>query len=194
VLVIGLTGGIGTGKSEVGRILTGLGAYVIDTDVLAREVVMPGRPALNEIALAFGEEYLHAGELDRKRLADLVFKDSLALKKLNAIVHPQVVEETTKRIAESGASVVVVEVPLLIESGMISMVNQVWVVVSEYELRIKRIMARSSLNREEAISRIASQLGQEEYVAHADVIIDNSGTLTELEEQVKARWEELVRY
>lgn len=183
--IIGITGGIGTGKSQVCKILQEHGVYVIDADQVARKVVQKGEKALPELVSYFGEEILlPGGELDRKKLADIVFDNSEKLGMLNQITHKYIIEETNQMIKNSSANIVAIEAALLIESGMHKMCDKVISVISDRETRIARILARDHLSRKQAIKRIESQQSDEFYIRHADFVIINNKGIKELEDQV----------
>ena len=195
-LLIGLTGGIGSGKSEVARMLAGLGAAVVDADAIAREVVEPGEPALARLVDAFGPGILAPdGRLDRRRLGRLVFGDQEARRRLESIVHPAIRARTTERIArllqEGLHPAVVWDVPLLFEVGAEGMVDEVWVVTAPRATRLARLKRRDpDLTPEELERRMAAQIPLEEKVARADVVIDNGGDLESTRRQVEAAWRE----
>lgn len=192
MVIIGLTGGIASGKSSVSRILADLGAVIIDADHTARQVVRPGEPAWHEIRRVFGAGVLKPdGQLDRAGLGAIVFADPKARRKLNDIVHPRVIGQIEKEISrerDRGSRVVIVDAPLLLETGMEGMVDQVWVVAVTEETQIQRLMARDGLNREEACQRIKSQMPLAEKLQKADRIIDNNGSPAETREQVLGLW------
>lgn len=197
MLVIGLTGGIASGKSLVAGFLRELGAAVIDADELSRQLVEPGLPAWQEIKRHFGAAILdERGYLDRKKLAGMIFQDQLAREKLNGIIHPRVIAATKTMIAaykkEKAVPAVVVDAPLLIEAGMASLADEVWVVVLPKEKQLERLMKRDKLSREEAEKRINSQMPISEKLRYADRVIDNSGTVEKTLEQVSLAWNELV--
>lgn len=196
MLVIGLTGGIGTGKTEVSKILRELGAAVINADTLGHEVYRPHTEGWREVVQQFGEGILTpGGEVDRRKLGAIVFNDGAALARLNAITHPRIyamIEQQIRKLAEEGHEVVVVEAALLIEAGWKSLVDQVWVVTTLESEALRRIMGRSNLGEEAARARVRSQMPQDERLRHADVIIDNSGSLAELRDQVKRAWNSQV--
>jgi dephospho-CoA kinase len=195
VLRIGLTGGIGSGKSTVVARLTELGAVVIDSDLLAREVVAVGSAGLARVVQRFGADVLLPdGSLDRPALGTLVFGDPAALADLNAIVHPLVrarSEELTAAAAADGARAVVQDVPLLVETGLAASYDKVIVVEAPLELRLERLAGRG-LDAETARARIAAQASDEQRRAVADVVLDNSGSVAELAAQVDAAWARLV--
>lgn len=190
-LLIGLTGNIATGKSEVARMLGALGAVIIDADRIAREVVQPGRPALDAIVRTFGPGVLlPTGELDRPQMARLVFGDPAKLRQLEAIVHPAVREAMWREIrAQPDDAVVVIEVIKLFESGWDRHCDQVWVTHCSPEVQMERLMRYRGLSAEEARARMAAQSPQAEKLARADVVIDTSGSLHETRRQVMAAWQ-----
>jgi dephospho-CoA kinase len=189
---IGLTGGIGSGKSTVCAILAGLGASVIDADALAREVVAPGSEGLAAVVDAFGVGVLAAdGSLDRAALAGKVFADEKARQTLNGITHPRIAARTRALIAQLPDDAVLVhDVPLLVELGMQGAYHLVLVVDAPDELRLARLVSRG-LTADDARARIAAQATREQRLAAADVVIDNSGTLEELRSQVRSVWPRL---
>ncbi|KAG6917315.1 hypothetical protein DXG01_002973 [Tephrocybe rancida] len=195
MLVIGLTGGIATGKSSVSKLLKAKKIPVVDADVLARVVVMPGTRGLKKIVKEFGTEVLQEdGSLDRKKLGEIIFNDEAKRKKLNAIVHPAVRWAMFKKVIEhwvGSEKYCVLDVPLLIEGGVWRWVGQVVVVYCSADIQLQRLMNRDSSTREEALSRLNSQLPITDKVAYADVVIDNSGTPQELSAQIDAFVEKL---
>lgn len=194
VRVIGLTGGIATGKSAVSNILRKFDVPVIDSDELAHRVVEKGQPALEEIVREFGAEvFASDGTLDRRKLGELVFRNPKARKKLEEITHPRIMKMVLEQLARyrlEGRKLVVLDAPLLIEAGLQSMVDQVWVVVCDKDLQVQRLMQRSNLTEEEALERINAQMPLEEKVKYADRVIENNGTLSELEQKVISMWQE----
>jgi dephospho-CoA kinase len=194
LLRVGLTGGIGSGKSEVSRRLAALGAVIIDADVAARAVVAPGTPGLARVAEAFGTGVLGPdGALDRERLGAIVFSDPAARARLNAIVHPLVREwmGAAERAAVDGARgdlVVVHDVPLLAEGGRAGDFDLVIVVDVPPELQLERLVRQRDMAPDQARARIAAQASREQRLAAADIVIDNSGTLDDLDRRVGEVW------
>jgi dephospho-CoA kinase len=186
---VGLTGGIASGKSLVAADLAARGAIVIDADVLARQVVEPGTPALAAIVERFGRQVLTDGQLDRSRLGEIVFADPLARRDLERIVHPAVRARAAEleRAAE-GAAVVVHVIPLLVETGQQQNFDFVVTVDVDQEAQIQRLRARNGFSRGEAEARIAAQATREDRRAAADVVLDNTGTLARLSDQIAALW------
>lgn len=180
IRVIGLTGGIATGKSSVARFFQAKGAVVIDADDLAREAVQPGSRGLAEVVAAFGTEVLTPdGSLDRKRLGGVVFSDSRKRSLLEGILHPEIRRLAGERIAgaaEAGHRVVLYVAPLLIEAGVTDRVDEVWVVTVRPEIQLERLMSRDGLSRAEAQRIIDSQMPLAEKERHGRIVIDNSGT------------------
>lgn len=192
---VGLTGGIGSGKSEVSRRLFELGALVIDADRIAREVVEPGTVGLARVVAAFGPQVLREdGTLNREKLGSIVFPDPEALRRLNAIVHPLVGERVAaiQEAAPAGA-IVVYDVPLLVENGLAEMYDVVIVVDAAEEIRLDRLVRLRGMAEEDAKARIAAQASREERLRAADIVIPNEGSLEELGERVTRVWERLVR-
>ena len=200
MLRVGLTGGIGSGKSEVARRLAEHGAVLIDADVAAREVVVPGSPGLAQVAAAFGEEVLRPdGSLSRERLGEIVFGDPGLRAKLNAIIHPlvrewmQTAERTAVQTAPSPGPVVVHDVPLLAESRGKAGFDAVIVVDAPPDQQLERLVSQRGMSAEQARSRMAAQASREQRLAVADIVIDNSGSLDDLDRRVAEVWSELER-
>jgi dephospho-CoA kinase len=194
VLKIGLTGGIGSGKSEVARRLAARGAVVIDADRIAREVVEPGTPGLARVVATFGEAVLRPdGSLDREKLGAVVFADSDKLASLNAIVHPLVGERVALAQSEADAGAIVVyDVPLLAENKLAPMYDVVIVVDAPDAVRIARLAEHRGMPEQDAKARIAAQASREDRLAVADIVIPNDGPLDELEARVAEVWQELL--
>ena len=193
MLRVGLTGGIGSGKSTVADELARRGAVIIDADQLAREVVEPGTPGLAQIVARFGNRVLVGGKLDRAALAKIVFADPQARQELESIIHPAV----RRRAAELEAaaplrSIVVHVIPLLVETGQAASFDVVVVVDVDSETQLDRLLARGELNAEEALSRIAAQANRAQRLAAADVAVDNNRSLVELRAQIDDLWSDLV--
>ncbi|MCM3354153.1 dephospho-CoA kinase [Bacillus halotolerans] len=188
-LVIGLTGGIASGKSTVANMLIDKGITVIDADIIAKQAVEKGMPAYRQIIDEFGEDILlENGDIDRRKLGALVFTNEQKRLALNSIVHPAVREEMLKRRNESIANqetFVVLDIPLLFESKLESLVDKIIVVSVTKELQLERLTKRNQLTEEEALSRIRSQIPLEEKVSRADNVIDNSRTLEETKQQLE---------
>jgi dephospho-CoA kinase len=192
LLRVGLTGGIASGKSMVAAELAARGAIIIDADVLAREVVEPGTPALAAIVDRFGAQVLSDGRLDRARLAQIVFADPVARRDLERIVHPAVRSRAAELERAAGTAAVVVHViPLLVETGQQEDFDLVVTVDVDHETQIKRLMARNGYTRAEAESRIAAQASREDRRIAADVVLGNTGSVSQLREQIDALWAEL---
>ncbi|MFN2227206.1 MAG: dephospho-CoA kinase [Anaerolineae bacterium] len=191
--VIGLTGNIATGKSEVGRILAGLGARLIDADKVAHEVMRPGGPAYRDVVQAFGPEILAGdGSIDRGKLGAIVFRDPQALRRLERAVHPATVARVDELIAAAREPVVVVEAIKLIEAGMHRGYDELWVVTAPRPLQIRRLVERRGTSEVEAALRVDAQPPQQEKVALADRVFVNDGALDELEESVREAWQEIT--
>ncbi|QXE37411.1 dephospho-CoA kinase, long form [Streptomyces sp. GMY02] len=194
MLRLGLTGGIGAGKSEVSRLLTGYGAVLIDSDRIAREVVEPGTPGLAAVVAEFGPEVLTGdGRLDRPKLGGIVFADQDRLRALNAIVHPLVRARSAELEAAAGPGAIVVhDVPLLVENGLQGLYDLVVVVDASPGTQLDRLVRQRGMTESEARDRMAAQATREERRAVADVVIDNDGPLERLEPQVREVWERLT--
>jgi dephospho-CoA kinase len=188
--LIGLTGGIGSGKSSVSARLASHGAVVIDADAIVRDLQAPGQPVLAAMVERFGPGIVAAdGTLDRQAVADLVFTDAAALADLNAIVHPAVGAEIARRLEAEAATdhVVVLDVPLLVESGRSDLVGLI-VVDVDPDLAVERLVAHRGFTEADARARMARQVSREDRLAKADLVIDNSGTLADLDPQVDHAW------
>jgi dephospho-CoA kinase len=195
MLRVGLTGGIGAGKGEVARRLAGYGALVIDADEVAREVVAPGTPGLDEIVQAFGHGVLRPdGTLDRRLLGEIVFSDTTLRDRLNAIVHPRV-GERMREIEEAAGSpdVIVHEIPLLAENGLAGAFDVVVVVDAPPRAQVDRLVSTRGMTRSHALARMSAQATREERLAVATLVVDNSGSLAGLDDRVAALWAELSR-
>ena len=194
--IVGLTGGIGSGKSTVAQMLVNRGARLIDADLLAREVVEPDRPAWRGIVAEFGGSVLNADRtLNREALARIVFQDESKLSRLNQLTHPRIGErmiELLNLAREEGAPVAVIDAALLFESPSTRWIKPVIVVVADDELKVQRVCARDRCDPEQVRSRLRSQWSDERKAAAADFVIDNSGGLASLERQVDELWPRLL--
>ena len=194
MLKVGLTGGIGAGKSEVSRLLASYGAVVVDSDLIAREVVAPGTPGLAAVVAEFGAGVLRAdGSLDRPKLGGIVFADPARLAALNAIVHPLVRQRSAELEVLAGpGDVVVHDVPLLAENGLAGLYDLVVVVDAADDTRVERLVRLRGMEPQEARARLAAQSSRADRLAVADVVLDNNGALERLEPQVRTLWEQLL--
>jgi len=195
VLRVGLTGGIGAGKSEVSRRLSAQGAILIDADAIAREVVAPGTPGLSAVTGIFGAEVLRAdGSLNRERLGEIVFADPAKLGALNKIVHPLVGERMAELERGTGPEAIVVhDVPLLAENDLAGGYDLVIVVDAPEHVQLDRLTRQRGMSAEQAQARMAAQASRDKRLAVADFVVDNSGSLAELDRQVGDLWAELRR-
>jgi len=194
---IGLTGGIGSGKSTVSQILAELGAFVIDADKVGHEIYLPGKEAWQQVAAAFGRGILAADQtIDRKKLGAIVFGSAEARKKLNAIVHPLMFKDIGRRITEKRAAgfskPIVVEAAILIEANWLPLVDEVWVVVTGKNAVVERVAVQRGLSAQDTEARIVSQLADAERLKHATVVIANDGSREDLQQRVSEAWRRLV--
>ena len=190
--VIGLTGGIGSGKSTVSKFLAELGAVIIDADRVGHEALRRDTEVWREVVVAFGRQILTpAGDIDRKRLGEVVFNNTESLTRLNQIMHPRMYDMVKVQLEEYrrwGVGVVVLEAPLLLEAGWTSLVDEVWVTVAPEDTILRRLQERVELSREESLARIRSQLSSEERVKRVDVVINTNCSLDEVKAKVKKLW------
>jgi dephospho-CoA kinase len=196
MLVAGLTGSIATGKSMVSAAFKDLGAYIVDADIAARQVVAPGMPAWEKIIRIFGHDILkETGEIDRERLGRLVFNNSIKRSVLEEVVHPEVIRVMDEQIGSIRSdfpdAVVILDVPLLIETGMYKGLSEVIVVYCPEDMQITRLMARDKIGREEALVKVRSQISIEEKRRYATQLIDNSTSKDNTGKQVKHTFERL---
>ena len=191
---IGLTGGIGSGKTAVAALMAEHGAIVVDADALARDVVAPGTPGLAAVVAEFGPDVTAAdGELDRSRLAAIVFADDAALHRLNAIVHPLVADRTVALLAKAPEDAVLVhDVPLLVENGLADHYDLVVVVEAPAAVRVNRLTAARGMSETQALARMRAQASDEQRRVVADVVIVNDGTTEDLRSRVDAVWSQRV--
>ncbi|WP_150267137.1 dephospho-CoA kinase [Paenibacillus tepidiphilus] len=195
-MIIGLTGGIASGKSTVSALLAAKGARLVDADVIAREVMLPGHPVLAAAVQQFGSGILQPdGTLDRARLGEIVFKDPEALAQLNGLTHPAIRKEIKRQMyvyeEEDPQRLVVVDIPLLYESELDNLFTQIIVVYVPRAVQLERLLQRSGLTREQAEGRLNAQMDIEAKRKRADYVIDNSGAIAETERQVAELWDRL---
>jgi len=190
--VIGLTGGIGSGKSTVSQFLAELGAVIIDADKVGHEALKPNTELWHEVVAAFGGQIIApSGDIDRKKLGEIVFGNSDLLSRLNQIMHPRMYEMVKSQLEgyrQQEMEVVVLEAPLLIEAGWTSLVDEVWVTIASEDTVLKRLEGKVGLSEQESLARIRSQLSPEERIKQADVVIDTDCDLDELKRKVKELW------
>jgi len=191
--VIGLTGGIGSGKSMVSQFMQELGAVLIDADTVGHEAYQPGTDTWRELIAAFGEQILASdNSIDRKKLGGIVFGNSESLARLNQIMYPRMHQMMGDRIEEcrrQGVEVVVLEAAILLEAGWNQLVDEVWITVAPESVVVERTRERTGLPEEQILARIRSQMSSEERAKHADVVINNDGSLEELKDKVRELWE-----
>jgi dephospho-CoA kinase len=197
VKIIGLAGGIGSGKSTAARLLADLGAVVIDLDKTGNEALKKGGGAYQKAVREFGEGIVgENGEINRAKLSEIVFNDREALKQLNKIVHPEIDKTVDKKIREyrrQGVKVLVLEAAVMFEAARAWQADEIWVTVANEKTVLERLIGRSGFSEEDAKARIRSQMTNEERIKLADVVINNDGTLDELKAKVKAEWERLLK-
>ncbi|AST56406.1 dephospho-CoA kinase [Thermoanaerobacterium thermosaccharolyticum] len=191
--VIGLTGGIASGKSTVSSILRSLGAFIIDADVVSREIMIKGTKTYNILVNEFGKEILRKdGEIDRKKLGNLVFADKQKLNRLNEITHPEIIRRIKEIIEEERKNgkekAIILDAALLIEMRLFNMVDEVWLVVVDKKTQIRRLMKRDNLNYNDALNRIKSQMSIEDKMKYADFIINNCKDFNAIKKQVELLW------
>ena len=190
--VIGLTGGIGSGKSSVSRFLAELGAVILDVDKVGHEAFKPDTEIWQQVVAAFGRQVLTpGGDIDREKLGEIVFGDPESLAHLNQIMHPRMYEMVTAQLdnyRRQGMEVVVIEAPLLIEAGWTSSVDEVWATAATEATVLRRLEEQKGLSRQQALARIHSQLYSAERLRHADVVIDTDCDLEELRARVGEQW------
>lgn len=190
---IGLTGGIGSGKSTVSQILVELGAFVIDADKVGHEIYLPGNEAWQQVTTAFGRDILAADQtIDRKKLGAIVFGSDDVRKKLNAIVHPLMFKDIDRRIkakrAEGFIKPIVVEAAILIEANWLPLVDEVWLVVTNKNAVIERVATQRGMAAKDTEARIASQISDADRRKHAQVVIENDGSFEELQQKIRTAW------
>jgi dephospho-CoA kinase len=197
MLTVGLTGGIGSGKSTVAKILAELGAPSFDADKVGHEIYLPGGPAYRDVIAAFGDGIVAPdGTIDRKKLGPIVFADRAQLKRLESIVHPRMFERMREMVAEMRSkgvtAPIVIEAAILIEARWQPLFDEIWLVVAPREKVIQRVEAERGLKPEQTEARIKAQLSDEERRNHCSLVVDNSGTIEQLRAAVGILWQELV--
>ena len=196
--VIGLTGGIGSGKSTVSKFLADLGAVIVDADRMGHEALQPDTEVWREVVAAFGRQILTpTGDINREKLGKIVFNSPELLTRLNQIMHPWMYDMVKVQLEEyrrQGEGVVVLEAPLLLEADWTSLVDEVWVTIAPEDTVLRRLQERVGLSREESLARIRSQLSSEERVKHADVVINTDCSLGEVKAKVKKLWDKLQHH
>ena len=196
MLKIGLTGGIGTGKSLVTSFLQDQGANVINADLLGHEAYLPGTVGFEQVVSEFGEDIVGAdGHVDRQKLGPIVFSDPSNMDRLNAIMHPLIkdmIQTQLDDVEAKGQLIAIVEAAVLIEAGWESLFDEIWVVTADEEEIISRLASRNGLSREDSQKRINSQMTSIERSAHGDVIINNTGSVEDLKENVESLWAQRV--
>lgn len=196
MIVIGLTGGIGTGKSTVSDYLRKKGCIILDADDISRKMTEAGMPALSIIQNVFGDEVINSdGSLNRHKLGDIVFNNRDKLQKLQQIITTEVVDNINRNLSQLQSehcdNIVVIDAPLLFECGMENIADENWLVISEMSVRIKRVKERDNLSEEQIIARINNQMSQEDKEKLSDYVLDNSGSLQQLYEQIDKKLERL---
>jgi len=196
MLKIGLTGGIGTGKSSVTEAFQSLGAAVINADLLGHDAYLPGTIGFEEVVTEFGQEIVGSdGQIDRKKLGPIVFSDSSKMDRLNEIMHPLIrdlIDERLVSLESTQNKVAVVEAAILIEAGWKSLFDEIWVVISDREEVINRLGVRNGLSREDALKRIDSQMSNNERIEHGDVVVENTGSMEDLQTRVNSLWSKRI--
>ena len=195
--IIGLTGGIGTGKSEAAKFLASLGAVHLDADAISRALTAPGGEALEPIRAEFGDEmFLDDGTLDRRALADLTFSDPERRRALEAILHPRIQREIMRgidRAAEEGAKVVILDVPLLFETGMDALCDETWVLSADAETQVARVMMRDRIEREQAEARIQSQMPADEKAKLATLVIPTERPMEKTQAELASLYQQVLK-
>lgn len=198
LFVAGLTGGIASGKSTVSLLLKKKGAVIIDADEIAKQIMQPGKPAWIKVVNHFGSQILNEkNDIDRRRLANIVFSDKKQLELLNSFTHPDIINEIKDRLKYYKSlqkKVIILDAALLLEVGLDKIVDEVWVVVVDEKIQLERLMIREkNLNVKQAMDRIKSQMPQKEKVKYADRVIDNSGSIEDTKIQVDKIWREISK-
>ncbi|SVA43994.1 uncharacterized protein METZ01_LOCUS96848 [marine metagenome] len=192
MLKIGLTGGIGTGKSSVMEAFQSFGAAVLNADLLGHDAYLPGTIGFEKVVTEFGQEIVNSdGEIDRKKLGPIVFSDTSKMDRLNQIMHPLIRDLIEKRLAtleSNQTKVAVVEAAILIEAGWKSVFDEIWVVIADREKVINRLGIRNGLSRDDAVRRIDSQMSDDERIKRGDIVVENTGSMEDLQTRVHSLW------
>ncbi|WP_366749706.1 dephospho-CoA kinase [Tepidanaerobacter sp. EBM-38] len=195
--VVGLTGGIASGKSTVSSLLKDKGAAIIDADEIAKETMSKGKPVWVSVINHFGEQILNddKSDIDRKKLADIVFSDRVQLEALNSLTHPEILKEIKKQLEnykKAGRKVIVIDAALLLESGLDTLVDEVWLVVVDEKTQLERLVMREKdMDFAQALNRIKSQMPLKEKLKYANRVIDNNSSIEETREQIDEIWREI---
>ncbi|NLU10100.1 MAG: dephospho-CoA kinase [Tepidanaerobacter acetatoxydans] len=195
--VVGLTGGIASGKSTVSSLLKDKGAAIIDADEIAKEIMSKGKPVWVNVVNHFGEQILNddKSDIDRKKLADIVFSDRVKLEALNSLTHPEILKEIKKQLEnykKAGRKVIVIDAALLLESGLDTFVDEVWLVVVDEKTQLERLVMREKdMDFAQALNRIKSQMPLKEKLKYANRVIDNNSSIEETREQIDEIWREI---
>jgi dephospho-CoA kinase len=197
MLVIGLTGSIGSGKSSVAELMQALGAVLINADLVGHEAYLPDSKGWHAVVGAFGKEILQdSGEIDRRKLGGVVFSDPARLAELNRIMHPLIaamIGDKLDDLRSQETQVAVVEAAVLLEAGWDSLVDEIWATDSSVDVVVKRLHARNGMSEEEVLKRLGSQMDRSERLARVDVVVDNSGDMAQLEQTINSLWDSRVK-
>jgi len=198
MVAIGLTGNLGAGKTTVAGIFQKLGAKVLNADRMAHELIEPGGACFKEVVHFFGEEILTDGKIDRNKLAQIVFNDSKKLARLNKIIHPKVIQQISGEISRARklkrhVAPIIVEAALLIESGLHKFVDEIIVIKANHHLQLERILKQRGISKQEALKRLKMQMGIQEKIKFADIVIDNRENLNQTKKQVEDIWQRIMQ-
>lgn len=198
MIVIGLTGNLGAGKTTVAKMFQKLGARILNADQMAHELISPRGACFKEVVRSFGEEILTNGKIDRQKLARIVFNDSKKIARLNKIIHPKVIQQISEEISRERklkrhAALIIVEAALLIESGLHKFVDEIIVVKTNHRLQLARILKQRGISKQEALKRLKMQMAFKEKMKYANVVIDNRGRLSQTQKQVEDIWQRIIQ-
>ncbi|MFA6378931.1 MAG: dephospho-CoA kinase [Candidatus Omnitrophota bacterium] len=195
--ILGITGSFGSGKTTVAHLLRRKGDTVLDADKIAHRFLVPGKASFDRIVKYFGSKILTQGRIDRRKLAKIVFDDPKSLKKLDSVLHPEVIKEINIRVkkhrAKKSKSFLIIDAPLLFETGLQALCDYVVVVRARRDLQVARIQQRSSLSKTEILKRMKAQMPSKEKIVRADFVIDNQGHINQTKKQVEELWQRLTR-